>query len=353
MTTQPATYAEPIGRALGSVDRRPQGRQALWPRGRQLDAARESGQRLAPVHRGLDPGAAIWSPDWIGAWCLVLVALAIAWMFVNPLLFKAPKSTRNWASRAVLGERIWVDRDKIDLPEQFRSRAVPLIANAYSTIGMAILAFGLIDLNLLATVSGILIIHEVVGEAGDGTQAVYSVGRLEPDVVLMDIRMPEMDGIEATRRITGAGDDAPRVLMLTTFDLDEYVYDALRAGASGFLLKDVPAEQLIEGIRVVADGDALLAPGVTRRLISEFARAPAANAGPPAALDELTPRELEVFQHMARGMSNGEIAAELVVSETTVKTHVARILTKLGLRDRVQAVVAAYESGLITPGHSS
>jgi len=194
---------------------------------------------------------------------------------------------------------------------------------------------------------------EVVGEAGDGAQAVYSVSRFKPDVVLMDIRMPEMDGIEATRRITSAGEDAPRVLMLTTFDLDEYVYDALRAGASGFLLKDVPAEQLIEGIHVVAGGDALLAPGVTRRLISEFARAPAANAGPPAALDDLTPRELEVFQQMARGLSNAEIAAELVVSETTVKTHVARILTKLGLRDRVQAVVTAYESGLITPGHSA
>ena len=192
---------------------------------------------------------------------------------------------------------------------------------------------------------------EVVGEAGDGAQAVHSAGRLAPDVVLMDIRMPEMDGIEATRRITAAHE--ARVLMLTTFDLDEYVYDALRAGASGFLLKDVPAEQLVEGIRLVAAGEALLAPGVTRRLISEFAKAPAANAGPPAELGELTPRELEVFQQMARGLSNGEIAAELIVSETTVKTHVARILTKLGLRDRVQAVVAAYESGLVLPGQSS
>ena len=190
---------------------------------------------------------------------------------------------------------------------------------------------------------------EVVGECADGTQAVDSVRRLKPDVVLMDIRMPEMDGIEATRLIAGA-DAAPRVLMLTTFDLDEYVYDALRAGASGFLLKDVPAEQLIDGIHVVAQGDALLAPSVTRRLIQEFSRSAATQRKAPASLDELTPRELEVFKLIARGMSNAEIAAELVVSETTVKTHVARVLMKLGVRDRVQAVVLAYESGVVAPG---
>ncbi|HEX2128560.1 MAG TPA: response regulator transcription factor [Solirubrobacterales bacterium] len=193
---------------------------------------------------------------------------------------------------------------------------------------------------------------EVVGECANGTQAVDSARRLDPDVVLMDIRMPEMDGIEATRRIVGASsDESPvRVLMLTTFDLDEYVYDALRAGASGFLLKDVPADQLVGGIRLVASGEALLAPTVTRRLIAEFARSVPEDRDPPAAIEELTPRELEVLKLIARGMSNAEIADELVVSATTVKTHVARILLKLGLRDRVQAVVTAYEVGLVTPG---
>jgi DNA-binding NarL/FixJ family response regulator len=190
---------------------------------------------------------------------------------------------------------------------------------------------------------------EVVGECADGTQAVDSVRRLKPDVVLMDIRMPEMDGIEATRLIAG-GNGAPRVLMLTTFDLDEYVYDALRAGASGFLLKDVPAEQLVDGIRVIAQGEALLAPTVTKRLIQEFSRTTATQRSAPASLDDLTPRELEVFKLIARGMSNAEIASELVVSETTVKTHVARVLMKLGVRDRVQAVVLAYESGVVAPG---
>ncbi|HEX6653698.1 MAG TPA: response regulator transcription factor [Thermoleophilaceae bacterium] len=192
---------------------------------------------------------------------------------------------------------------------------------------------------------------EVVGECSDGTQAVDSARRLTPDVVLMDIRMPEMDGIEATRLIAAReGEAGPRVLMLTTFDLDEYVYDALRAGASGFLLKDVPAEELVNGIRVVAHGDALLAPSVTKRLIHEFSRGPSANRKPPPELEELTPRELEVFALIARGMSNAEIAEELVVSETTVKTHVARVLMKLGVRDRVQAVVLAYESGVVAPG---
>jgi DNA-binding NarL/FixJ family response regulator len=196
---------------------------------------------------------------------------------------------------------------------------------------------------------------EIIGEAKDGAEAVEMALELRPDVVLMDIRMPEMDGIEATRRIGShppvEGEKPIRVLMLTTFDLNEYVYEALRAGASGFLLKDVPPEQLAAGIRVVAEGEALLAPSITKRLIEEFATArPAEPPTPPKSFDELTPRELEVFRLIARGLSNAEIAAELVVSETTVKTHVARLLMKLGLRDRVQAVVLAYESGLAQPG---
>jgi DNA-binding NarL/FixJ family response regulator len=193
---------------------------------------------------------------------------------------------------------------------------------------------------------------EIVGEASDGVQAVDLALELRPDVVLMDIRMPEMDGIEATRRVASVDAETPiRVLMLTTFDLNEYVYEALRAGASGFLLKDVPPEQLAAGIRVVAQGEALLAPSITKRLIEEFATAqPAEPPEPPKSFDELTARELEVFKLIARGMSNAEIAAELVVSETTVKTHVARLLMKLGLRDRVQAVVLAYESGLVQRG---
>jgi len=194
---------------------------------------------------------------------------------------------------------------------------------------------------------------EIVGEVSDGAQAVTAAGELQPDVVLMDIRMPEMDGIEATRLITSGDDDGvPKVLMLTTFDLNEYVYEALRAGASGFLLKDVPPEQLAAGIRVVAAGDALLAPAITKRLIQEFAagRPAEPSVQPSEAFAELTARELEVFKLIARGLSNAEIATELVVSETTVKTHVARLLMKLNLRDRVQAVVLAYESGLVTPG---
>ncbi len=192
---------------------------------------------------------------------------------------------------------------------------------------------------------------EVVGEAGDGRDALEQARALEPDVVLMDIRMPELDGLEATRQLVG-GDGAPRVLILTTFDLDEYVYEALRAGASGFLLKDVPPEQLAAGIRVVADGQALLAPSITKRLIQEFAAVAPAMPEPPRGMDELTPRELEVFKLVARGLSNAEIAAELIVSETTVKTHVARMLMKLGLRDRVQAVVLAYEHGVAIPGQA-
>jgi DNA-binding NarL/FixJ family response regulator len=192
---------------------------------------------------------------------------------------------------------------------------------------------------------------EVVGEASNGREAVHSAGRLDPAVVLMDIRMPELDGIAATREITAR--HPARVLVLTTYDLDEYVYDALQAGASGFLLKDTPPAQLVDGIRAVAGGEALLAPTVTRRLIEEFARVGPARRVRPAELDELTPRELEVLQLLARGMSNAEIASALVLSDTTIKTHVAHVLGKLGLRDRVQAVVLAYESGLVTPGRAA
>ncbi len=193
---------------------------------------------------------------------------------------------------------------------------------------------------------------DVVGEAADGIEAVELARRLKPDVVLMDIRMPQLDGIEATRQVVALGTPEPiRVLMLTTFDLNEYVYEALRAGASGFLLKDAPADRLLDEVRVAAAGDALLAPSITRRLIHEFARAPGASA-PPRGFDELTAREVEVFKLVARGLSNAEIAAELIVSETTVKTHVARMLMKLGLRDRVQAVVLAYEAGVAVPGRT-
>ena len=208
---------------------------------------------------------------------------------------------------------------------------------------------------------------EVVGEADDGAAAIELAGSLQPDVVVMDIRMPGMDGLEATRRIVGEPvdpndvtdgvddtDDTPRVLVLTTFEIDEYVYDAVRAGASGFLLKRTPPEELLAGIRVVAGGDALLAPSVTRRLMQEFSRATA--DGPTATdvsnreLDRLTDREREVLLLIAQGLSNKEIAAELIVGESTVKTHVKRILMKLALRDRVHAVVYAYETGLLEPG---
>jgi DNA-binding NarL/FixJ family response regulator len=191
----------------------------------------------------------------------------------------------------------------------------------------------------------------VVGTAGDGTEAVRVCRELRPDVVLMDVRMPRTDGIEATRQLVGSEPDAPRILILTTFDLDEYVYDALRAGASGFLLKDVTAERLFEAVRVIAAGDALLAPTVTRRLISEFARLrPTPDASSAAALATLTPRETQVLQLVAGGLSNPEIAERLIVTEETVKTHVSRVLSKLGLRDRTQAVISAYESGLVVPG---
>jgi DNA-binding NarL/FixJ family response regulator len=194
---------------------------------------------------------------------------------------------------------------------------------------------------------------EVVGEAATGREAVAEAGRLRPDVVLMDVRMPEMNGIEATRRLLD-GNDHTKVVMLTTFDMDEYVFEALRAGASGFLVKDVLPEQLVAGIRSVASGDSLLAPSVTRRLIQEFVRRPpvAVRTSSPE-LSRLTARELEVLRMMARGRSNAEIATELFVSETTVKTHVAHLLTKLEVRDRVQAVVFAYESGLVLAGDST
>ncbi|MDP8908862.1 MAG: response regulator transcription factor [Chloroflexota bacterium] len=190
---------------------------------------------------------------------------------------------------------------------------------------------------------------EVVGEARDGHEAIELAQRRGPDVVLMDIRMPHMNGLEATRRIVTEPGTGPRVLILTTFDLDEYVYEALRSGASGFLLKDDPADQMIAAVRIVARGDALLAPQITRRLIAEFARhQPPGHK--PEGLKALTERELEVLKLVARGLSNAEIARELYVSETTIRTHVGHLLSKLGLRDRVQAVVAAYETGLVRPG---
>jgi RNA polymerase sigma factor (sigma-70 family) len=190
---------------------------------------------------------------------------------------------------------------------------------------------------------------EVVGEASDGFEAVEAARALEPDVVLMDVRMPRLDGLEATRQLVDQGEEGPRVLVLTTFGLEEYVYEALRAGASGFLLKDVPPEQLLAGIHVVARGDALLDPAITRSVIEEFAARPAVRRELAAKLDELTPREREVFSLVARGLSNAEIARELVVSEGTVKSHVAHVLLKLGLRDRVQSVIYAYEAGIVQP----
>jgi DNA-binding NarL/FixJ family response regulator len=192
---------------------------------------------------------------------------------------------------------------------------------------------------------------EVVGEAGDGVEAVAAARRYRPDVVLMDIRMPALDGIEATRQLAGPHVvDPVRVLVLTTFDLDDYVYEALRAGASGFLLKDVGREELVAAVRVVAGGEALLAPSVTRRLLEEFARSAPTERPSSVSLEALTPREREVLALVARGRSNAEIAAELYVGEATVKSHVAHLLMKLGLRDRVHAVIHAYEVGLVRPG---
>ena len=193
----------------------------------------------------------------------------------------------------------------------------------------------------------------VVGEAGDGEEAIERVRELRPDVVLMDIRMPTMDGVEATAKLTsGAVEPAPRVLVLTTFDLDEYVFGALRAGAAGFLLKDAPRERLIEAIRVVHSGEALLSPSITRRLIEDFAARSDPIEPPAAVLAELTPREREVLGLVAHGLSNAEIAARLVVTEATVKSHVGAVLLKLGLRDRVQAVVFAYEHGIVVAGEA-
>ena len=199
--------------------------------------------------------------------------------------------------------------------------------------------------SLLETERGL----RVVGEAGDGQEAVAAIRRLRPDVALMDIRMPVLDGIAATRTLV-AEQTPTRILVLTTFDLDEYVFEALRAGASGFLLKDAPAEELVGAIHTVAAGDALLAPGVTRRVIDEFARRPAPSPDQRERLSELTPREREVLELVARGRSNADIARELVVSDATAKTHVSNVLAKLGVRDRVQAVIFAYESGLVVAG---
>jgi len=190
---------------------------------------------------------------------------------------------------------------------------------------------------------------EVLGEACDGEEAVSITERLRPDIVLMDVQMPRMDGLEATRRITQRPELTSRVVILTTFERDDYVFGALRAGASGFLLKNAPPEELVHGVRVVAGGDALLAPSVTRRIVEEYAQRPAPRAR-DGGLERLTERELEVMRLLAGGKSNAELAAELYVGEGTVKTHVSSMLTKLGLRDRVQAVVYAYESGLVTPG---
>jgi DNA-binding NarL/FixJ family response regulator len=188
----------------------------------------------------------------------------------------------------------------------------------------------------------------VVASAADGAEAVTLSAEHRPDVVLMDVRMPVMDGIEATRQIAAATENGPRILILTTFDLDDYVYDALQAGASGFLLKDVPAESLFDAVRVIAGGEALLAPTITRRLIAEFARLRPRQVR-PEALSELTPRETEILGLVAEGLSNREIAERLVLSDETVKTHVSHVLRKLGLRDRAQAVVVAYETGLVVP----
>ncbi|GGP06036.1 response regulator transcription factor [Nonomuraea glycinis] len=199
---------------------------------------------------------------------------------------------------------------------------------------------------MILTADGI----EVVAEAADGAEAVAAVRRTRPDAVLMDIRMPRMDGLEATRQILAGGASETRVLILTTYDLDQYVYAALTAGASGFLLKDVTPEHLVAALRLVRSGDALLAPAITRRLIERFARRDEAKAALHRDLSELTPRELEVLRLLATGLTNAELADRLTLSPTTVKTHVARILSKLGLRDRVQAVVVAYETGLISPG---
>ncbi|HEY1359183.1 MAG TPA: response regulator transcription factor [Thermoleophilaceae bacterium] len=192
---------------------------------------------------------------------------------------------------------------------------------------------------------------EVVGEAANGVEALDLARAEDPDVLLMDVRMPELDGLEATARLVGSN-ARTRVLVLTTFDLDEYVYRAMKAGASGFLLKDANREQLAAAVRTVASGDALLAPAITRRLIEDFCRRPPPSAAPPAAAGDLSPREMEVLQLLARGLSNAEIASELFLSEATVKSHVARLLGKLGLRDRVQAVVLAYESGIVRPGEA-
>lgn len=224
-----------------------------------------------------------------------------------------------------------------------------------AVVGARVIRVALVDDQAMIR-SGLRMILEtedditVVGEAADGADAVQLAERAKPDVILMDVRMPRLDGIDATRAVVQL-DHAPRVLMLTTFDLDDYVYAALRAGASGFMLKDAPAEQLVDAVRVVAAGEALLAPSVTRRLIDELARRPEPDASTVTGIDELTDRELAVLRFVARGLSNSEIATEMYLGEATVKTHLGRVFVKLGIRDRAQAVVAAYESGVVTPGH--
>jgi DNA-binding NarL/FixJ family response regulator len=255
----------------------------------------------------------------------------------------SPASASEWLSTAVNLQR--------DPATRTGSRARVHAAGTAADLGMTIRIF-IADDQALVRAGFRMILEaepdfEVVGEAADGAEAVEEARRLRPDVVLMDVRMPELDGIEAARRLLDAGSET-KIVMLTTFDMDEYVYDALRIGASGFLLKDVPPEQLVNGIRSVASGDALLAPSVTRRVIAQFVQRPptVATVREPK-LAELTARELEVLKLLATGLSNAEIAGHLVISTTTVKTHVARILMKLDLRDRVQAVVLAYQSGLV------
>ena len=252
-----------------------------------------------------------------------------------------------------VGERRLKDFEE---PVRLHQLAVPdhdLLASTPSRIGVLI-----VDDQALVRTGFRMILEaepdlDVVGEAGDGADAVAEARRTKPDVILMDVRMPNVDGLEATRRLLEGKDEGPRVLILTTFDLDEYVYEALKAGASGFLLKDTPPEELVDAIHVVARGEALLAPSITKRVIEEFVRRPPESARPPSReLDELTSRELEMLRYIARGLSNAEIAKEAFVSETTVKTHVAHILLKLRLRDRVQAVVFAYENGVVAPGET-
>ncbi|OYN87677.1 DNA-binding response regulator [Parenemella sanctibonifatiensis] len=245
--------------------------------------------------------------------------------------------TPGWSAAVIPGsDRIIVERKLVDAPLDRPIRLVIIDDQEMVRKGFGALLQAQPDM-------------EVVGEAADGSRAIDLVTSTDPDVVLMDIRMPEVDGLEAARQIAALPDHSPRLIMLTTFDIDHYVFDALRAGASGFLLKDARVEDLIHAVRVVAAGEALLSPSVTRSLIAEFVARPDRQHA-PVRLEELTERELEVMRQVARGLSNSEISAELFVAEQTVKTHVSRVLAKLGLRDRAQIVVAAYESGVVTAG---